>query len=203
MERLESFSRKRVAFLALLFAVTALLRLPTLFNDFYDVDELAAIVQTWEYMAGDVPGVDFAESKLPLYHAIFKLSYRLWPEKGWVVVHAFTILIVYLTALFLFLAGRAIRGPGAGALAALFYAVFISSFNRHFMATNGEIVYNLPLAGGLYFFILFLKGAGAMRHLHLALTAVMAFAAARVKLRQDRQLPTPLDSRDHLQIRSP
>lgn len=181
IDALAGFSGKRAAFLLLLFAITALLRLPTLFNDFYDVDELAAIVQTWEYMAGDVPGVDFAESKLPLYHAVFKLSYHLWPEKGWVVVHAFTILIVFFTAYFIYLAGKELRGFSAGALASLFYAVFISSFNRHFMATNGEIVYNLPLAGGLYFFILFLKTAGPRRYLHLALVLAMSITAARVK----------------------
>ncbi len=177
----DAFSRRMIAFPALLLAVTALLRLPTLFNDFYDADELAAIVQTWEYMAGGVPGADFSESKLPLYHAIFKLSYRLWPESGWVIVHVFTIFIVYFTSLFLFHAGREIRGPAAGALAALFYAVFISSFNRHFMATNGEIVYNLPLAGGLYFFVMFLKSSGVKRAFHFAAMGAMACAAAKVK----------------------
>ncbi len=181
MDRIQSFSGRRAAFIILLLAVTALLRLPTLFNDFYEADELAAIVQTWEYLAGDVPGVDFSESKLPLYHAIFKLSYHLWPEKGWVVVHGITIFIVFFTALFLYLAGSAVRGFSAGALASILYAVLISSFNRHFMATNGEIVYNLPLAGGLWLFVLYLKTPGARRYLHLAGVAAMAAAASRVK----------------------
>ena len=139
-----------------LFLATLLFRLPTLFNDFYDVDELSAIVQTHEYMAGDVPGKDFQESKLPLYHAIFKAAYTVMPQNGWVMVHVFTILIVYLTALFIYLTGKKIHSFQTGAIASLFYAIFMSSFNRHFMATNGEIVYNLPVAAGFFFFILFI-----------------------------------------------
>ncbi len=122
------------------------------------MDELSAIVQTHEYMAGDVPGKDFEESKLPLYHAIFKAAYTLMPQNGWVLVHIFTILIVFLTALFIYLTGKKIHSFKTGAIASIFYAVFASSFNRHFMATNGEIVYNLPIAAGFFFFILFIDG---------------------------------------------
>lgn len=156
ISRIINLEQKKHIFLLLLFTVTILFRLPTLFNDFYDVDELAAIVQTHEYMAGDIPGKDFKESKLPLYHAIFKAAYSIMPQNGWVLVHVFTIFIVYLTAVFIYLTGCRIQGFKTGAISSLFYGVFISSFNRHFMATNGEIVYNLPVAAGLFFFILFL-----------------------------------------------
>jgi hypothetical protein len=178
---MEHHGKKTLLAVLLLFAASALFRMPTLFNDFYDVDELAAIVQTWEYMAGDIPGRDFAESKLPLYHAIFKFSYAVSPLHGWVVVHAITIGIVFLTALFIFLIGRRLRDFRTGAIAGLFYAVMISSFNSQFMATNGEIVFNLPLSAGLYFFLRFLSGEGIARYLHLALAAAMGIAASAVK----------------------
>lgn len=180
-EKISMLARRPILFALLLFAIAAAFRFPTLFNDFYDADELAAIVQTREYLAGDIPGIDFSESKLPLYHAIFKLAYHIRPKEGWVIVHAITIIIVWLTALGLFFAGKSIRGPATGALASLLYAVFISSFNRHFMATNGEIVFNLPVTWGFYFLIMYLKRQDALRFVFLSLSVMMAIAASYVK----------------------
>ncbi|MFH0976097.1 MAG: hypothetical protein V1874_09985 [Spirochaetota bacterium] len=180
---INKLEQKKYLFLLILFAATLLCRLPTLFNDFYDVDELAAIVQTHEYMAGDVPGKDFTESKLPLYHAIFKAAYFLMPQNGWVLVHVFTVFIIFLTAIFIYSTGDKINGFKTGALASLLYAVLISSFNRHFMATNGEIVYNLPVSAGFYFFILFLdeQYKTGKRFIFLCLSTVMGVCAAYVK----------------------
>jgi hypothetical protein len=145
--------RRMIPFFVFLFLVVLITRLPALFNDFYDVDELAAIVQTKEWLAGYIPGVDFSESKLPLYHAIFKISYLILPSHGWVLVHLCTILIVFFTAMFIYSFGKKIGGSHQGAIGATMYAFFISSFNRHFMATNGEIIYNLPVTAAAFFFI--------------------------------------------------
>lgn len=169
-----------IALLAL-FAASLVFRAPTLFVDYYDVDELAAIVQTHEYLAGDVPGRDFAESKLPLYHLIFKGAYRISRDYGWVIVHGVTILLVFFTSLFVFLTGRRVFGFGAGLAGGLLYAVLISSFNRQFMAVNGEIVYNLPLGAGIYFLVLFLEGKGTAKALAVAGMAAAGTAAAYVK----------------------
>jgi hypothetical protein len=183
LSRITSLENKKHIFLILLFAAAFFFRLPTLFNDYYDVDELSAIVQTHEYMAGDIPGKDFIESKLPLYHAVFKAAYAIDPQNGWMLVHVFTILIVFLTALFIFLAGNKIDGFKTGAIASLFYAVFISSFNRHFMATNGEIVYNLPVAAGFFFFILFLddRRKAMQKFVFLLASILMGLCAIYVK----------------------
>jgi hypothetical protein len=140
-------------FFIVLFALCFLPRLATLFNDFYDVDELSAIVQTKQWLAGYIKDIDFTESKLPLYHALFKLSYLISPSHGWVIVHFLTIVIIYCTSLFIYFAGKRISGQKSGMLAAALYGILISSFNRHFMATNGEIIYNLPVMAGAFFFI--------------------------------------------------
>ncbi|MCX7677590.1 MAG: hypothetical protein N2316_00050 [Spirochaetes bacterium] len=181
IERIDDIGKKPFRLALVLIALSATFRFPTLFNDYYDADELAAIVQTREYLAGGIPGVDFSESKLPLYHAIFKISYRLWPEKGWVIVHALTIIAVWLTSVGIYFAGKSIRSPAVGTISACMYAIFISSFNRHFMATNGEIIFNLPVAWGFYFFILYLKKKNASRGLFLLCAAFMVLAASYVK----------------------
>ncbi len=173
---------KEPLFLFFLFITAFIFRLPTLFNDFYDVDELSAFVQTKEFLAGFKPGVDFAESKLALYHAIFKFSYGINALYGWVIVHAITILFVFFTALFVYYIGRLIRDRKTGIIASILYAVLISSFNRHFMATNGEVIYNLPITAGLLFFILILKNRSwALRLFYTVLTALSIYAAMKVK----------------------
>jgi len=174
---------KEPVFLFFLFLASLIFRLPTLFNDYYDVDELAAIVQTKEYLAGFIPGIDFKESKLPLYHAIFKFSYDLNAACGWVIVHAVTILFVFLTALSVYYIGRLVRDRRTGITASLLYAVLISSFNRHFMATNGEVIYNLPVTAGLLFFIVILKSRSwLLRVICAVLAAFSMYAAVMVKV---------------------
>jgi hypothetical protein len=143
----------KTKFFLLLFGLCVIARLSTLFIDFYDIDELSAIVQTKEWLAGFIKDVDFAESKLPLYHAIFKLAYYLLPTYGWIAVHAITIVFIFATSVFLYLMGSRVSGGKCGMTAAILYGVLISSFNRHFMATNGEIIYNLPITAGAYFFV--------------------------------------------------
>lgn len=180
-ETIELHRKKIFIALLALFAASLVFRAPTLFVDYYDVDELAAIVQTHEYLGGDIPGRDFAESKHPLYHLIFKGAYRISRDYGWVIVHGVAILLVFFTSMFVFLTGRRVFGFGAGLAGGLMYAVLISSFNRQFMAVNGEIVYNLPLAAGIYFLVLFLEGKGTVKALAAAGMAVAGTAAAFVK----------------------
>lgn len=177
--KFQKINKKR-AFL-LLFLAALLFRLPTLFNDYYDVDELSAIVQTHEYFAGGIPDVDFKESKLPLYHAIFKLSYYLSPGHGWIIVHAITILIVFFTSLYIYKIAARLKDSHTGLLAAFLYSILISSFNRHFLATNAEIVFNLPVTAGLYYLICYLSNKNKGRFITIIYALLMGVAAAAVK----------------------
>lgn len=185
MHIIEYFEKHKIIFAAALLCTAVVLRAPTLFNDYYDNDELAAIVQTHEWLAGDKPGVDFLESKLPLYHAIFKLSYTIAPVHGWVAVHACTMLIIFFTSLFIYATGRALKSNRAAIIGAFLYAVLISSFNRHFMATNGEIIYNLPLTAALFllceFFALKNSSRAVLRPFILLLSFACGIAACYVK----------------------
>lgn len=171
---------KKALFLLTLFFAAFIFRGPTLFNDFYASDELAAIVQAKEYLAGEVPGRDFMESKKPLYHLVFKGSYAISHDHGWVYVHLFTILTVFFTSLFIYLTARDIYGHRQGVLAAFLYSIMISSFNAEFMATNGEVLYNLPVAAGFFFFTRILKRRGPLS-INLPLALLMCVAAYQVK----------------------
>lgn len=168
--------------LSILLLLTVFFRSPTLFNDYYDVDELSAIVQTHEYLDGRTPGVDFKESKLPVYHAIFKFSYKISPEYGWVIVHLLTILIIFLTSWFIFLIGKKLKNTEAGFIGAILYSVLISSFNRHFMATNGEIIYNLPVTAGLYLLLLIISTKNINKKiLYCLLLLITMIIASQIK----------------------
>ncbi len=183
MNKLYIFFTKQPAYIfLLLFVLSFIFRLPALFNDYYDVDELSAIVQTWQYLAGDIPGVDFAESKLPVYHSIFKFAYSLTYKYGWVIVHFIAIIIIFLTSSFIYLTGKKLKSDEAGIIAGILYAVLISSFNRMFMATNGEVVYNLPVIAGIYTLILFFSYKEfKYRILMLLLFLLCVYIAANIK----------------------
>jgi hypothetical protein len=178
---IERLDKRKFIFFSILFFITFIVRSPTLFNDYYDADELSAIIQTHEYFEGGIPGKDFIESKLPLYHAIFKLAYKISYNYGWVVVHFFTILIIFATAIFIYLSAKRLKGFYAGAIASLLYTVLVSSFNRHFMAVNGEIVFNLPVAAGFYFFLMFIDNAGIKKIFYIIASVFFAVCAANVK----------------------
>lgn len=180
--RLQSkISGKDLLFFLCLFFIILILRGPTLFNDYYDADELAAYAQTRDYIAGDIPGVDFHESKHFIYHLFFKAAYTISYDYGWAFVHLFTIFIVFFTSIFVYLTGRELLDRNTGMLSSIFYGVMISSFNKDFLATNGEIVYNLFLAAGLYFFIIALKKPIRKGIFYFFITLLMSWCAYNVK----------------------
>ncbi len=181
IDSIQKLENKKLLFLILLFLSSLFFRYPALFNDYYDVDELAAFVQTREYLAGDIPGKDFEESKKPLYHLIFKASYRISEEYGWVIVHFITIIFVFLTAYFIYLMGSFLSNFTTGAVSAFLYTIFISCFNKDFMATNGEVLYNLFLAGGLYFIVRSISEGWLQRAGFIVISLFMGYAAFQIK----------------------
>ena len=105
-------------FLIIIVLSALLLRIPAYFNDYYDVDELSAMVQTKQYFSGLTPGVDFKESKHPLYHAVFKVCYRINDDYGWVILHILVSLIVALTGAVIYRITKEITDKSKTAFAA-------------------------------------------------------------------------------------
>lgn len=166
---------KKIFFISLFFT-SFLFRLPTFFNDYYDVDELAAIIQTKEHFAGNF----VSESKLFIYHALFKASYKISYDYGWVIVHIATAFIIFLTGVSIYFIGKEVKSEKTGIYGAFLYCVLISSFNRHFMATNGEIIYNLPISSGILFLILAIKNFKVQKYLYVFLSTIAYFISAYV-----------------------
>ena len=175
------FSKHKYLILIVLSAF--LLRIPAYFNDYYDVDELSAIVQTKQYYSGLTPGIDFKESKHPLFHALFKVSYGINQEYGWVILHILVSLIVALTGAVIYRTTKEITDKSETAFAAgILYTVMICSFNRYFIATNGEIIYNLPVSVGALSIVLFLKTEKVFNKIiYLLLLASSSAISAGVK----------------------
>lgn len=171
-----------IYFFAFLFLVILILRGPTLFNDYYNAHELDALVQVRDFIAGDIPGKDFAESKKIIYHLLYRAAHKVSYDYGWAFLHLFTIFIVFFTSSFVYLTGKRITGRKTAMAASLFYGIMISSFNSDFMATGREIVCNLFLSAGFFFFIILISSSDSIRKKALCflLTLLMAWCAFNV-----------------------
>jgi hypothetical protein len=131
------------------FTGTFILRLPTVFIDYIHID----VITSYIIAQRDIAGLLFKPNKGPVYHSLVKWSIKLFGDSP-ASFHLTGIIFVLLTILFIYLLGKRIYGVRAGLLAALFYGFIISSFQTEFLATNGEIIYNLFFISSFYFFYL-------------------------------------------------
>ncbi|OHD11232.1 MAG: hypothetical protein A2Y41_06965 [Spirochaetes bacterium GWB1_36_13] len=150
-------------------AAVLLLRLPTLFVEYYDIDVLTSFLNAKAYLSG----LAYDENKGPFYHMILNFCLKISGGKE-TVFHFAGILIVILTSFLIYLFGKKIYGKSEGLLAAFFYGVYISAFNRQFLAINGEIVYNLFFILSFYFFYLFLFEKKRLFFFPLMISMVLA-----------------------------
>ncbi len=129
------------------FTGTFILRLPTLFIDYIHID----VITSYIIAQRDLAGLIFKPNKGPVYHSLVKWSIELFGDSP-ISFHFIGIIFVILTILFIYLLGKRIYGERAGLIAALFYGFIISSFQTEFLATNGEIIYNLFFVSSFYLF---------------------------------------------------
>ena len=124
--------------LLFIFSGIFILRLPTLFVEYYDIDVLTSFIHAADFFAGRA----IAINKGPVYHWILNGSFWIFGQHA-ASFHLAGILVIAMTAAGIFLTGKKLISQQAGLLAALFYGFCISAFNRQFMAINAEIIYNL------------------------------------------------------------
>ena len=143
--------RKRLVFF-IVFGVL-ILRLPTLFVEYYDIDLLTSFIYAKNYIAG----LPTYENKGSLYHLILNYSFLIYEHPA--SFHFTGILIILLTSFFIYLFGKEIYSKKVGVLASILYGFLISSFNRQFMALNAEIIYNLffTISFFIFYLIVFIR----------------------------------------------
>ena len=135
--------------LLFIFSGIFILRLPTLFVEYYDIDILTSFIHAADFFADRATAIN----KGPAYHWILNGSFWLFGQHP-ASFHLAGIIVIAMTAVGIFLMGRKLLSRQAGLLAALFYGFCISAFNRQFMAINAEIIYNLFFVFSAYFFVL-------------------------------------------------
>lgn len=144
-----NFKNSRLIFLWIIGAIF-LLRLPTLFVEYYDIDVLTSFIAA----KSKIQNEEYIENKGIVYHWILNQSFSLLGE-SYRSFHFVGILLVIFTSLFIYLLAKQMFCEKTGLLAAALYGIYISAFNRQFMAINGEIVYNLFFSAAFYYFYLF------------------------------------------------
>ncbi len=138
---------------AALFVFTGafLLRLPTVFMDFIHVD----VVTSYVLVKRDLAGLAFHPNKGWLNHYLVKGSIELFGDSV-NSFHLTGIIFILLTMVFILLLGAKVYNLRSGLIAAMLYGFIISSYNTEFIATNGEVLYNLFFMSTFYFSYLLL-----------------------------------------------
>jgi hypothetical protein len=158
-------------------AVAVVTRLPMLFVPMFNTDEPGHFVHAQQLLAGGWPYVSFVDNKPPLLYVLY--AAMAWLARGSLIgVHALTIGHVVATAFVLAAAARRIRGAHPW-LAALLYVAFSPSyFIADGLATHGELLANLFLAGAAWAYLArrpLITGA-------LAVSAALTYPLAGVAL---------------------
>jgi len=154
---ISNLENRKFIFIIIIFLSVFVFRFPTLFTNFYDTDELYKIIHIDEIFAEKMSCSDFSISDQGVFYYIFQPSYSFSPESGYIFVHIITILIIFFTSFFIYLIGSKLYDFTTGAVASLFYSILISSFCLEYLATSGEIIFNLAITAGLFFLIVFLS----------------------------------------------
>ncbi|MDH4129725.1 MAG: glycosyltransferase family 39 protein [Spirochaetota bacterium] len=140
--------------LGFIFLIIFIFRLPTLLIDFYDVDELIYSACANEIVAGGTPYVDYVEQRPILTHYFYAFVYLIFGKNNLYAIHFVTIILILLSS---FYAYKTIliftKEKSSAYFSAFAYGILITAFDESFMATNSEVIFNLPISIACYFFV--------------------------------------------------
>jgi hypothetical protein len=162
--------------------LTLVLRAPALWIPVLDPDEAGHAVGAVVWLEGGVPYVDYADTKQPLVYAALAAVFALCGP-SLVAVHWLTLPWLLLTAWLVARLARSLHGATAAALAPVLFALAsVAWVEKDMLATNTELLANLPLAGA---FALAQDGRATRRAIpaRAALAGVLAGAAALFNLK--------------------
>jgi hypothetical protein len=136
--------------LGLLIAITLVLRAPSFFRAFMDIDEGSYAAIGCRMLQGGLPYRDGVENKFPGIFYVYKLIFTLGGRYDMVAVHLATALVALATALVCGAIARRVAdragrdGERARFAAALGYVVFSTVYYPKMLAGNTEMFVVLP-----------------------------------------------------------
>jgi 4-amino-4-deoxy-L-arabinose transferase-like glycosyltransferase len=129
----------------LVLLVVLVLRLPAFWTPILDVDESQFAGFAHSLIAGETPYIESLDTKPLGVYFFYAAVFKLFGTNNMIAVHIVTAFWVALTAFFCFRIGRKIHSPHAGFWAALFYAIFTTTFVPKFIGTSILILLMLPM----------------------------------------------------------
>lgn len=129
----------------LVLLVILLLRLPAFWTPIVDVDEAQFAGFAHSILSGETPYVASLDTKPLGVYFFYAAVFKLFGMNNMIAVHIVTALWVALTALFCFRIARRIHSPQAGFWAALFYAIFTTTYVPKFIGTSILVLMMLPM----------------------------------------------------------
>lgn len=134
----------------LVLAVIAVLRLPAFWTPILDVDESQfAGFADW-LLAGGKPYISSLDTKPLGIYWFYAAVFAIFGRNNMIAVHIITALWVWLTAMACYLIASELFSRRAGFWAALFYAVFTTTYVPKFISTSIVVVMMLPLTASIY-----------------------------------------------------
>jgi len=150
-----------------IFLIVFILRLPAFWTPILDVDESQFAGFANVLLAGGRPYIDSLDTKpLGIYY-FFAAIFWLFGKNNMIAVHLVTALWVGVTAIFCYRIADKLYSQRAGLIAALFYAVFTTTYIPKFISTSIVIVMMLPLTVSIDAFLSWDKN-GKQRFLWLS-----------------------------------
>ena len=137
----------------ILLAIILILRLPAFWTPILDVDESQFAGFASTLLDGGLPYVDSVDTKPLGIYWFFAAIFFLFGRNNMIAVHAATALLVFATALYCYRIARRLYSERAGQLAALFYAVFTTTYIPKFISTSIVIIMMLPLTMSIFYTI--------------------------------------------------
>ncbi len=137
----------------LILLVVVLTRLPALWTPILDVDESQFAGYANALLDGGLPYIASVDTKPLGIYWFFVACFALFGQNNMIAVHVATMFVVFGTAMLCRRIAATLFSERAGWLAALFYAVFTTTYIPKFISTSITIVMMLPLTASIWLLI--------------------------------------------------
>lgn len=144
---------KKIRFFVVLFFLSVFLRISSFYYTFLDMDESQFAGFAHVLMDGGLPYKDSLDTKPPLIHLFYAACFTLFGKYNMMGVHFAGLLVALGVSLTLYRIAKENGNEREGYFAALFFAVFSTTYFPKFIATGITSVIVLPLALSIYFWL--------------------------------------------------